>query len=99
MKITLTFNELEAIKKVANSIDNAGAKELVNAFKNNNILTCNVDLFNQKVTVNIKEEYLTDYLDVYGKFINLFVLQVKAMTDTAMLFVAETEEVVKKHNR
>ena len=99
MKITLTFNELDALDKVAKSIDDKGAKELFNAFKNNKILTCNVDFFNQKAIVDIKEEYLTDYLEVYGKFISLFIAQAKAMHDTALLFALETQEIVEKHNK
>lgn len=97
MKITLTFKELEQLKGIMESIEEGSSKEFIDSLKNNKLITCNVDLFNQKITININEEYIVDFLAVYGKYVKILAYQVKEVIDTVKVFSQETAKVVEKY--
>lgn len=97
MKITLTFKEIEQLKNIMESIEKDSSKELIGSLKNNKLITCNVDLFNQKTTINVSEEYTVDFLAVYGKYVKILACQVKGIIDTVKTFSQETDKVVEKY--
>lgn len=99
MKVVLSFDEVKALKKIANAVEETSAETLLNSLKNNKLITCNVDMFNQKVTVTVNKDYVAEYLEVYGKYINLFVKQTQSIIKLTEMLAVETEGVVNKYTR
>lgn len=99
MKIILSFKEVKELKNIMETIEKDSCEAIVESFKNNKVLTCNVDMIKQQITVNIKEEYMIDFLAVYGKYAQVFVSQAKFIKNTIEAFGAETAKVIEKYTK
>ena len=99
MKLTMTFKEMEQMKRVAETIDDTSVKSLINSFKNNKLITCNADFFNQVVTVRVKEEYVVDFMKVYGNYLSILAMHGKAIMNATQMFVESADKIAERHNK
>lgn len=97
MKIILSFKEVKEIKNIMESVETGSSKAFIDSLKGNKVITCNIDAFNQKVSINIKEEYVVDFLAVYGKYTQILISQAKVIKSTLETFGIETAKVIEKH--
>lgn len=96
MIITLTRQEVTSLMNVMNAVEENGSNELKEMLKDNKIISYKVGLTGS-VEVQIKPEYMEEFLAVYEKFIGLFVSQAKALYESVCLFQQEAEQVVNKY--
>ena len=98
MKITLTLKEASALRNIMETVENGSCGELLNSLKGNNIITCNVDINNQLVTVDIDENYTTEVLVVYEEFIRAFTKRATALFNVTCAFARKVEKIEEKYN-
>lgn len=99
MKISLSFKEIKEMKEIIEAVEKDSSKAFIDSFKKNKLITCNVDMFNQKVVLNIKEEYIVDFFAVYGKYTKVLVSQTKAIMETVEMLGQDTARVVEKYTK
>lgn len=92
MIITLTRQEVTSLMKVMDTIEENGSNELKEMLKDNKIISYKVGLTGS-VEVQIKPEYMEEFLAVYEKFIGLFVSQTKALYESVCLFQQEAQRL------
>lgn len=99
MKVILSFNEARAFKKVMESIQKGSTNDLIDSLKNNKLVTVNVDVTKQDIIVNVKEEYMIDFLAVYNKYITILITYSKEIFKTLEYFTQDTVAVVEKYTK
>lgn len=97
MVITLSSRETAELKKIINSVDESGLEELKAELKGNRIITVKTSGLT-RVEINVKEDYMADFLSVYSKYIGIAVNQVKALYLTVSAFSEEAKGVVAKYS-
>lgn len=96
MIITLTRQEVISLMKVMDTVEENGSNELKEMLKDNKIISYKVGLTGS-VEIQVKPEYMEEFLAVYEKFIGLFVSQTKALYESVCLFKQEAQQVVNKY--
>ena len=96
MKICITKKEVKSLLNIMDKVEDGGAVELKKALKDTKAVKFHVNLTGD-VEVNVNEDYMEDFLDLYGKYIGLLVPQVKALYETVKMFQEETEDVIQKY--
>ena len=48
-------------------------------------------------SLKVNEDYIEDFLDLYGKYIGLLIPQIKALYETVKIFQEEAEDVIQKY--
>lgn len=97
MKITMSLKEANNLKKIMESTEEGSVKDLKESLKDTNLVTLNTDIIKQQVTITVDDKYMEEYLDVFCKYIDMFVGQAKLLYGTVCMFQAEAEEVVNKY--
>jgi hypothetical protein len=96
MIISLTKQEVASLINIMDKVDGNGSNELKEMLKDNKIVTYSVKITGD-VEVIVDSRYMLDFLNVYEKFIGLFVNQAKALYETTCLFQKEAEQVINKY--
>lgn len=97
MKVTMSLKEANNFKKIMESTEEGSVKDLKESLKDTNLITFDIDFINQKVTVTVDNKYMEEYLDVFCKYIDMFVGQARLLYGTVRMFQSEVEEVVNKY--
>ena len=99
MKICIGKREAKALCKVMDNVKEGSAEEIREAFKNakqTKALKINVNLSGD-VEVEISDEYMAEFISVYGKYMSIIIPQIKALFETAKMFQEESFAVVNKY--
>lgn len=99
MKIILSFEEVKRFKETIDSVEVGLSEQVINSLKKNKIITCNVDIFNQRVTIIVNEGYMVEFLDAYNRLIMIFSIKVKSFMKTVETFQEETQGIIQKYNK
>ena len=96
MKICITKKEVKSLLNVMDKVEDGASVEFKKALKDTKAVKFHINLTGD-VEVNVNEDYMEDFLDLYGKYIGLLVPQVKALYETVKMFQEEAEDVIHKY--
>ena len=96
MKIQLTKKEVKNTLAIMDKVEDGASVEFRKALKDTKSVKWHVGLSGD-VEVEISEEYMSEFLAVYGKYIGLLVPQLKALYETIKLFQKDAESVINKY--
>ena len=99
MKICIGKREAKALCKIMDNVKEGASEEIKEAFKNakqTKALKINVNL-SGNVEIEISEEYMEEFISLYGKYMSIMIPQVKALLETAKMFQEESIGVVTKY--
>lgn len=97
MKIVLTGRELSAIKSIMEHTENGSVNELAKELKDNKVISYSVQPLKKEIEIEVNPDYVSDFLDVYDRFIGIIVDQTKALFKTAVMLSEETGKIVEKY--
>ena len=97
MKIQLTSKEIKNTLAIMDKVESGASMEFKKAIKDTNAIKWYLSASSGTVDIEINEEYMSDFLTVYGKYIGLLVPQIKTLYETVKLLQEETESVVHKY--
>lgn len=97
MKIVLTVRELSAIKSIMEHTESGSVNELAKGLKDNKIISYSVQPLKKEIEIEVNPDYVSDFLDVYDRFIGIIVDQTKALFKTALMLSEETGKIVEKY--
>lgn len=97
MKIVLTGRELSAIKSIMEHTESGSVNELAKGLKDNKIISYSVQPLKKEIEIEVNPDYVSDFLDVYDRFIGIIVDQTKALFKTAVMLSEETGKIVEKY--
>ena len=96
MKIQLTSKEIKNTLAIMDKVESGASIEFKKAIKDTKAVKWHLGA-SRIVDIEINEEYISDCLTVYGKYIGLLVPQIKTLYETVKLLQEETESVVYKY--
>lgn len=99
MKICIEKKEVKALCEVMNKVKEGSAEEIKDMFKNikeTKALKININL-SGNVEIEISDEYMAEFLSVYGKYIGIIIPQIKALFETVKTFQEESLKIVDKY--
>ena len=96
MKIQLTSKEIKNTLAIMDKVESGASIEFKKAIKDTKAVKWQLGA-SGIVDIEINEEYMSDFLTVYGKYIGLLVPQIKTLYETVKLLQEETESVVHKY--
>ena len=99
MKICIEKKEAKALCEVMDKVKEGASEEVKEAFKNakqTKALKINVNL-SGNVEIEISDEYMAEFLSVYGKYIGIIIPQIKVLFETVKTFQEESFAVVNKY--
>ena len=96
MKICITKKEVKSLLNIMDKVEDGASVEFKKALKDTKAVKFHVNLTGD-VEVNVNEDYMEDFLNLYGKYIGLLVPQAKALYETVKAFQVETEDVIHKY--
>ena len=96
MKIQLTSKEIKNTLAIMDKVESGASIEFKKAIKDTKAVKWYLGA-SGIVDIEINEEYMSDFLTVYGKYIGLLVPQIKTLYETVKLLQEETESVVYKY--
>ena len=97
MKIVLTGRELSAIKSIMEHTESGSVNELAKGLKDNKIISYSVQPLKKEIEIEVNSDYVSDFLDVYDRFVGIIVDQTKALFKTALMLSEETDKIVEKY--
>ena len=97
MKIQLTSKEIKNTLAIMDKVESGASMEFKKAIKDTKAIKWSLSASSGTVDIEINEEYMSDFLTVYEKYIRLLVPQIKTLYETVKLFKEETESVVHKY--
>lgn len=97
MKIVLTGRELSAIKSIMEHTESGSVNELAKGLKDNKVISYSVQPLKKEIEIEVNPDYVSDFLDVYDRFIGIIVDQTKALFKTALMLSEETGKIVEKY--
>ena len=96
MKIQLTPKEIKNTLAIMDKVESGASIEFKKAIKDTKAVKWHLST-SGIVDIEINEEYMSDFLTVYGKYIGLLVPQIKTLYETVKLLQEEAESVVHKY--
>ena len=96
MKIQLTSKEIKNTLAIMDKVESGAFIEFKKAIKDTKAVKWHLGA-SSIVDIEINEEYMSDFLTIYGKYIGLLVPQIKTLYETVKLLQEETESVVRKY--
>ena len=96
MKICITKKEAKSLLNIMDKVEDGASVEFKKALKDTKAVKFHINLTGD-VEVNVNEDYMEDFLDLYGKYIGLLVPQVKALYEIVKMFQEEAEDVIHKY--
>ena len=97
MKISLSYKEARALKDIMEAVEEGSVEDLTESLKNNKLIKVNCDVLASAIVVEVDEEYSVEFLEVYGKYLDVLISQAKTMYKTMILLTEEAERVIVKH--
>lgn len=97
MKIQLTKKEVKNTLAIMDKVEDGASVEFKKAIKDTKAVKWHIGLTGD-VDIEINEEYMSEFLAVYGKYIGLLVPQIKSLYETVKLFQEDAESVINKYN-
>lgn len=97
MKIVLTGRELSAIKSIMEHTESGSVNELAKGLKDNKVISYSVQPLKKEIEIEVNPDYVSDFLDVYDRFVGIIVDQTKALFKTAVMLSEETGKIVDKY--
>ena len=97
MKIVLTGRELSAIKSIMEHTESGSVNELAKGLKDNKVISYSVQPLKKETEIEVNPDYVSDFLDVYDRFVGIIVDQTKALFKTALMLSEETGKIVEKY--
>lgn len=97
MKIVLTGRELSAIKSIMEHTESGSVNELAKGLKDNKVISYSVQPLKKEIEIEVNPDYVSDFLNVYDRFIGIIVDQTKALFKTAVMLSEETGKIVEKY--
>ena len=97
MKIVLTGRELSAIKSIMEHTESGSVNELAKGLKDNKVISYSVQPLKKEIEIEVNPDYVSDFLDVYDRFIGIIVDQTIALFKTAVMLCEETGKIVEKY--
>ena len=97
MKIVLTGRELSAIKSIMEHTESGSVNELAKGLKDNKVISYSVQPLKKEIEIEVNPDYVSDFLDVYDRFVGIIVDQTKALFKTALMLSEETGKIVEKY--
>lgn len=97
MKIVLTGRELSAIKSIMEHTESGSVNELAKGLKDNKVISYSVQPLKKEIEIEVNPDYVSDFLDVYDRFVGIIVDQTKALFKTAVMLSEETGKIVEKY--
>lgn len=96
MKIQITKKEAKSLLGIMDKVEDGASVEFRKALKDTKAIKWNIGL-TRDIDIEISEDYMTEFLDLYGKYIGLLVPQIKALYETVKMFQKDAETVVQKY--
>lgn len=96
MKICIAKKEVKSLLNVMDKVEDGISVEFKKALKDTKSIKFHINLTGD-VEVEVSEDYMEEFLDLYGKYVGLLVPQAKALYETVKLFQEEAEDVIKKY--
>lgn len=96
MKIQVTKKEVKSLLGIMDKVEDGASVEFRKALKDTKAVKWHVGLTGD-VEIEINEDYMAEFLDLYGKYIGLLVPQIKALYETVKMFQEDAETVVQKY--
>ena len=96
MKICITKKEVKSLLNVMDKVEDGASAEFKKALKDTKAVKFHVNLTGD-VEVNVNEDYMEEFFNLYGKYIGLLIPQIKALYETVKMFQEETEVVFHKY--
>lgn len=96
MKIQVTKKETKSLLAIMDKVEDGASVEFKKALKDTKAVQWHVDITGD-VSIEINEDYMTEFLDLYGKYIGILVPQIKALYETARMFQKDAEAVIQKY--
>ena len=96
MKICITKKEVKSLLNIMDKVEDGASVEFKKALKDTKAVKFHVNLTGD-VEVNVNEDYMEDFLNLYGKYIGLLVPQAKALYETVKAFQVEAKDVIHKY--
>lgn len=97
MVIKFSKQEIAELQNVMENAEQGSVEELQSLVKDTNLVKFRLHPIEKSLEVIINEDYMVDFLQVYGRFVPLFVSQTKALFETIKLFNEEAETIVNKY--
>lgn len=96
MKICITKKEVKNLLNVMDKVEDGASVEFKKALKDTKAVKFHINLTGD-VEVNVNEDYMEEFLDLYGKYVGLLIPQVKVLYETVKMFQKEAEDVIHKY--
>lgn len=96
MKICITKKEAKSLLNIMDKVENGASVEFKKALKDTKAVKFHVNLTGD-VEVDVNEDYMEEFFDLYGKYIGLLVPQAKVLYETVKMFQEEAEDVIHKY--
>ena len=96
MKICITKKEVKSLLNIMDKVEDGASVEFKKALKDTKAIKFHVNLTGD-VEVNVNEDYMENFLNLYDKYIGLLVPQAKALYETVKMLQEEAEDVIHKY--
>ena len=96
MKICITKKEVKSLLNIMDKVEDGASVEFKKALKDTKAVKFHVNLTGN-IEINVNEDYMEEFFDLYGKYVGLLVPQAKALYETVKMFQEETEDVIHKY--
>lgn len=96
MKICIAKKEVKSLLNVMDKVEDGASVEFKKALKDTKSIKFHINLTGD-VEVEVSEDYMEEFLDLYGKYIGLLIPQVKALYETVKMFQEEAEDIIQKY--
>lgn len=96
MKIYIAKKEVKSLLNIMDKVEDGASVEFKKALNDTKAVKFHVNLTGD-VEVDVNEDYMEEFLDLYGKYIGLLIPQIKALYETAKMFQEEAEDVIQKY--
>ena len=96
MKICITKKEAKSLLNIMDKVEDGASVEFKKALKDTKAVKFHVNLTGN-IEINVNEDYMEEFFDLYGKYVGLLVHQIKALYETVKMFQEEAEDVIYKY--
>lgn len=97
MKLVLTQKEAVRLQTIMENAEQGSSEQLAELVKDNKIIKFKICPLKKEIEITVDDAYMVDFLDVYSRFVGLFVSQTKALMHTVEVFSEEAQKVVAKY--
>lgn len=95
MKIILSLKEGMALKNIAEKAENGSFDTILEKVKNSKFVSYKNK--GHEIEITFDGNYTSDLLVIFGKYIGLFISQVRATFETIQAFQEDTDNLLEKY--